>query len=175
MFWTFHVWSRILANMNESSLLFPQELFMSCWRKHDQKITTHTFRFSFQNFALPCCFPDILSSYYHCSPLSSGWVVDAACGSFSPALVFLFLYKNVNWCTLLEKSCPTPKLWHFLCILLVSGVSPRQYCEEVLASRWILPALIHYGFDVYFQTVNIGQNKIPSDMEVRTVSHWSKM
>ena len=34
--------------------------------------------------------------------------------------------------------------------LLVSGVSPRQSCVELLVSKWILPA---FGFSVNFQTV----------------------
>ena len=81
--------------------------------------------------------------------------------------------------TLLEKGCPTPKLWHLWCVsiqLLVSGDIAGAKLLGIISfnmkyANWILC--------VYFQTIwgeimNIGQNEIPSDLEIRTLGHWTK-
>ena len=73
---TFHVSSRIVANISESSPL----LFKALLEKNNQKIIIPIFRLILQNFAIPGCFPYILFYRYCFSLLSSGWFVIAVCG-----------------------------------------------------------------------------------------------
>ena len=80
---TFHVSSRIVANINEPSFLFLNSSLSLAGGKHYQKITIPVFRAVFQNFSIPGYFPYILFYRYILSLISSDWFVIAVCGSVS--------------------------------------------------------------------------------------------
>ena len=74
-------------------------------RKHYRKITIPTFRRVLQNFALPGCFPCILSYRYILSLRFSGWFVIAVCDYILVMELVKWLVWHVNCCSYDYTAC----------------------------------------------------------------------
>ena len=90
---TFHVSSRIVANISGPSFSFLNSSGGLTGGKHYQKTAIAIFRFVFHNFTIPGYFPYIL--FYSCLfSLLSSWFFIVVCGSISVQGSFFFLTSS---------------------------------------------------------------------------------